>query len=291
MADLSDITAYLSTLATTAVYPNGTSQPSVAAMDVRIFEGWPNPDQLDRDMSGNTLTGTPPVVTPRANGPLSNVSIYPMQGLNTTPYQILDNTYVISQPVYGLGITVVGTVITLTGAPSVGEYVSIIADKSFVFSASGPSTAGLLAALLTQVQVNYPTASATGTTLTIPYSFALVVRHGGVGVLGKTTHRQRQSIMITVWAPNHRARTALASAIDNIFKQNVKITLSDTSQALICYNRTNVSDDKQLSTIYRRDLIYDAEYATVQQFPGYVVTSVNTSIANYNNTAIQPAVT
>lgn len=97
--------------------------------------------------------------------------------------------------------------------------------------------------------------------------------------------------MITVWAPNHRARTALASAIDNIFKQNVKITLSDTSQALICYNRTNVSDDKQLSTIYRRDLIYDAEYATVQQFPGYVVTSVNTSIANYNNTAIQPAVT
>jgi len=25
----------------TAVYPNGTGQPSVANMDVRIFEGWP----------------------------------------------------------------------------------------------------------------------------------------------------------------------------------------------------------------------------------------------------------
>jgi hypothetical protein len=97
--------------------------------------------------------------------------------------------------------------------------------------------------------------------------------------------------MVTIWAPNNRARTILAAAIDNVLKQTNRITLPDTSQALICYNRTSINDDHQMTTIYRRDLIYDVEYATVEQFPGYVVTSIDTSIANYNNTAIQPAVT
>jgi hypothetical protein len=54
LADLSDVTAYLYQQAIAAVYPSGTSQPSVAAMDVRLFEGWPIPDQLDRDLAGET---------------------------------------------------------------------------------------------------------------------------------------------------------------------------------------------------------------------------------------------
>jgi hypothetical protein len=291
MADLSDITAYLETAVTAAVYPNGTSQPSVANMDVRIFEGWPLPDQLDRDMGGTMLTGTPPVVTTRPNGPLSNVSIYPMAGMNASVYQILDNTYIISMPVFGLAITLVGQVLTITGTPSVGEYVTIEADRTFVYSRTGASAAAIITALVADIAVNYPGVTSTSSTITMPNTFALLVRHGGVGVLGKVTHRQKQSIMVSVWAPNHRARTALASALDNALKQNIRITMPDTSQVVICYNRTNFSDEKQLATIYRRDLIYDAEYATVFQFPGYMITSVDTSIANYNNTAIQPAIT
>ena len=67
--------------------------------------------------------------------------------------------------------------------------------------------------------------------------------------------------------------------------------MPDTSQALVIYSRTNVSDDRQSTAIYRRDLIYDVEYATVFQFPGYVITSVNVSITNPSNTAIATALT
>lgn len=291
MADLSDVTAYLETATTAAVYPNGTSQPSIAAMDVRIFEGWPLPDQLDRDMAGTMLAGTPPIVTPRTNGPLSNVSIFPMAGMNSSTYQIQDATYVISQPVYGLAVSIVGQVITVTGTPGTGEYLSIIADRSFAYSRSGISAAAIIASLAADIAVNYPGVSSTSTTLTIPFSFALVVRQGGIGVLGKAIHRQKQSVMVSVWSPNHRARTLLAKAIDVALKKQIRIVLPDTSQMILCYNRTNFNDDKQMASIYRRDIIYDAEYATVEQFNGYVVTSVNTSVANFNNSAIVPAIT
>ena len=58
MADLSDVTAYITTLVAAAVYPNGPTSPSIAPiptntgrqvftapMDVRIYEGWPVSDQ------------------------------------------------------------------------------------------------------------------------------------------------------------------------------------------------------------------------------------------------------
>jgi hypothetical protein len=118
-----------------------------------------------------------------------------------------------------------------------------------------------------------------------------VVRQGGIGTLGKVTHRQKQAVMVTVWSPTHVARAQLSMAIDNAIKQKNIVNMPDTSQALICYNRTNVIDDRQMATIYRRDLIYDVEYATVQQFQGFVVTTVNISVANYNNSAVAPAIT
>jgi hypothetical protein len=212
--------------------------------------------------------------------------------MNVTPYQIQDETYVISQPTYGLTVSGTDHIITVTGTPGTGEYVTLIINKQNVYSAVGATGAAIISALMSDILVQYPTATSTDTTITLPLTtFSLVVRQGGVGVMGKVTHRQRQSIMVTIWAPNNRARTILAAAIDNVLKQTNRITLPDTSQALICYNRTSINDDHQMTTIYRRDLIYDVEYATVEQFPGYVVTSIDTSIANYNNTAIQPAVT
>lgn len=292
MADLSDVTAYLESAATAAVYPNGTGQPSVAAMDVRIFEGWPLPDQLDLDMAGKMLSGNPPIQVARPNGPLSSVSVYPMLGMNTQPYQIQDQTYVIAPPVFGLTVvSVANDVITISGTPTAGEYLTVVLDHAFPYSRTGGSAAAILAALAGDIAVNYAGVASTATTLTIPGTFAMVVRQGAVATLGKVVHRQKQSVMVSVWSPNHRARNLLASAIDIALKSNIKITLPDTSQAIVCYNRTNFIDDKQMATIYRRDLIYDIEYATVQQFPGYVITTVNTSIANFNNSSTVPAIT
>jgi hypothetical protein len=290
LADLSDVTAYLANAAYNAVYPKGTLQPSVAAMDVRVFEGWPTGDQLDLDLTGEKLQGSPPLPVARSGGPLANVSVYPMPGTGVSVYQIQDATYTIVPVSYGMGVSVNGNTLTVTGQPNTGEYLSLICDGAFIYSRTGATRAALLASLATDAQVNYPSAASTATSLTVPANISMVVRQGGVATLGKVVHRQKQAIMVTVWAPTTAARATLASAIDVALKQTNKITMPDTSQALLVYSRTNVTDDLQSATIYRRDLIYDAEYATLQTFPGYVVTSVTTTIANPTNTAIATAI-
>lgn len=294
MADLSDVTAYLAQQAGLAVYPNGVGSPSVANMDCIIYEGWPLGRLLDLDVNGFEPDPTDPTgnrTIPRPTGPRANVSIFPMAGTGVQVYQILDATYLITPPAINLSFTISGppvtvsgggTTINVTGQPAPGEYLTIVADNQHIFSATGTTTASLLAALATQAQAIYPTASSTAATLTIPVNAYMDVRQGGAAVMGKVTHRQRHAVMVTVWAPNRVVRNQLASAIDNVIKQNIRVSMPDTSQAIVCYSRTNTSDDQQAESIYRRDLIYDVEYATVFQFPGYVITSVTTSIINPN---------
>lgn len=294
MADLSDITAYLAGVATTAVYPNGTSQPSVANMDIRVYEGWPIPGQLDLDVQGMTLvgvpTGNPPVA--RAGGPLINVSVYPMQGNTSIPYQIQQDTFTIVPPNIGLSLSIVGSLITFSGTLQPGEFVSLVVDGAFVFSQTGTSTANLINNLATAIAVDYPGVTFTTTTLTVPFGRSMTVRQGGVGTIGYATHRQRQNIMITIWAPTHATRSIVAAAIDVYLKNNIRATMTDTSQALFTYDRTNVTDEQQVATIYRRDLIYCAEYATVFQTPGVPITSVTTTIqASSTNPALAQVTT
>ncbi|WP_036048702.1 hypothetical protein [Bradyrhizobium sp. Tv2a-2] len=290
MADLSDVTAYLAQQAFIAVYPNGTGSASVAGMDCRIFEGWPLPDQLDNDLTGFMMENGDKVKRP--GGVCANVSIFPMLGQGAPVPQIQNKTRTISQPTYGLTFTVVGNTLTVSGQPAAGEYLTIIADDEYVFSRGGATTQAILAALLADAQAAYPQASATSTSLTVPGTHILVVRQGGVGKVGRVIHRQKNSIMVTVWAPNQIARAAFAKAIDVQIKQTIVTTLSDTSQIKVTYNRTNTIDEEQSKGIYRRDLVFDVEYATLEIFDAYVITSTQVSIINLaDTTTIATAVT
>lgn len=307
MADLSDVTAFLTQQVAAIVYPNGTSQPSIAPvppgftqpMDVRIYEGWPLPDQLDLDVSGKYLPSPGATPAPRPNGPVVNISIYPVPGAAAPAiYQVLDETYVITPPAYGLTVSTAGTVITVSGQPVAGEYLSIIIDRTYAISAGNQPSAGahggdtttasLLADLAAQAVAQGYAATSTATTLTVPAKYQLDVRQGATGVLGKTSHRQRQGIMVTVWAPDHHSRSVLAAAVDNVLKQGpydnpracLKMNLPDGTMALLLPSHTTQTDEQQVATIYRRDLVYLAEYATLTTFPGFVVTSVSVQITN-----------
>lgn len=294
MADLSDVTAYLAQQAASAVYPNGDSQSSVANMDTTVFEGWPLGDQLDLDMAGNMKDPTDPAgsrVIPRPGGPVANVSVFPMPGTGVGVYQILDQTYVISAAAVTTTVAVNGEVITVSGSLSAGEFLTVIIDDAVICSQTGANVQAMLAALAAQAQAHGYAATSTANTLTVPFGHSMVVRQGGQALMGKVTHRQRHSVMITVWAPNRVVRNLLAGAIDVALKKSNKVTLPDTSQALVIYNRTMVSDQEQASNIYRRDLIYDVEYATLETFPGYTITSTTVSIEKMDSTAVATAIT
>jgi hypothetical protein len=291
MADISDICAYLEQQAAAIVYPNGTTQPSISGHDIRIFQGWPIAEQLDRDMSGTVLVAGQAVARP--GGPVANVSIYPLPGATATPYQILDHTYTIVNPNYGLAApSVSGNVITVSGTPVAGEYLTVILNRVDVLSSSQSTLAAILSDLASQATGKGYTATATATTLTISGWFDMVVRQGSVGTLARVTHRQKQAIMVTIWAPDPPTRTTLAAAVDVGLKLKNVVTLPDTSEALICYSRTTLVDTYENVTVYRRDLIFDAEYATLEQFPGYVITSHTYQIQGGNwGSPDSPAIT
>ncbi len=292
MADLSEIMSYIAVKTAEAVYPSGTGAASVAGVDCRIYEGWPNPDQLDRDLAGEMFSGTPAKVVTRPGGVVANVSVYPMPGTGIVVRQILNHTKVITPPTYGLSVTATDDTITVSGQPSAGEYLTVLCDGNIILSQSGSTRAAILSALATEAETFYSSGVLlAGDSLTIPVTHGLIVRHGGKAIMGRTTHRQRHPIMVTVWAPTHSIRATLSDAIDNKLKQNLVFSLSDTSQALLVYNRTHLHDEKQTSSVYRRDLIYDVEYATVEKFDAYVVTSATVSVVNRDESAIANAVT
>lgn len=294
MADLSEIMTRLAVIASDAVYPDGNGSPSVAGIDVRIFEGWPNPDQLDRDMAGQMFSGNPARVVDRPGGVVANVSVYPMPGTGIVVHQLMNHTKVITPPTYGLSVSINadGDKITVSGQPSIGEYLTLLCDDNVILSQTGTTTSDLLANLAAEAEIAYPSGViVTSTTLEIAVTRGIVVRQGGIAVLGRTTHRQRHPVMVSIWAPTHDSRATLSAAIDNALKQNVILTMADTSQALLVYNRTHLHDEKQASTIYRRDLIFDVEYATVEQFPGYVVTSAEVAITNPSESLVNSAIT
>jgi hypothetical protein len=295
MADVSDITAYFANVAANACYPNGFEKPSVAGMDVLIFEGWPIPEVLDLDLTGRQL-GNGGVV-PRLRGPRANVSIFPLDSPGERIYQILDEVYTIVPPVYGLTASLTQAPIggafslTLSGTPGATEFLTVEIDNFFISSRGGASVAAILSAVAADIN-NFKSlaplvpaynpsyvATVNGNTLIVGGAAYCTPRLGVQATLGKVTHRQRQSVMVSIWAPDHKSRSALAAAVDNVIKQNIKITLPDTSMALVCYNRTNVSDSHEPVACYRRDLVYHVDYATIFEFPGTVISSVTMQIA------------
>lgn len=294
MADISDITGYLAQTAANACYPNGTSQPSVAGIDILIYEGWPLAESLDLDLTGQMLG--PNGVTARPGGVRANVSIFPMQGTNTPIPQILDETYIVTPAVFGLTAQCIQDPITsafsisLTGAPGSTEFMTVEIDQLYIASATGASSLEILQALASQIVSFQPTpmqpdytpaytANVVGDALIVGGAAYCVARLGSQGTLGKVIHNQRQSIMISIWAPDHVSRTKISEAIDILIKKRLVVTMPDTSMARICYNRTNLTDDHEPMACYRRDLIFLADYATLDLFPGTVITSVTTEIA------------
>lgn len=247
-------------MATAALYPNGTGSPSAIGAPCKIYPGWPNSTALDADLRAGTV----------------HVSVFPLQGSTAKAPLTLDNPQIIVAPVHGLTASVSNTAITITGTPTTGEFATIVADDTHVYSAPGATAAAILAALLAAAQVNYPGASLAGSTLTFPTS-RLVVRIGAPATVGNVLHRQKQAFNLTTWAPSDALRTSCASLIDIALKKVNTVTFPDTSQGLLTFDRTLVSDLMERAICYRRDLVFNLEYATLDIYQAVEVTTVGAS--------------
>lgn len=266
MADLSDCMAKFAELATTACYPNGTSSPSVTTRRIYVMQGWPKPQDMDKAMSQDDVL----------------VNVFAIQGSTGTVPQVFSKPQIIVPALSGLSATIddaTGTIVTLSGTPQVGEYVTAIIDRrtySYVY-ATGNVVADFATGLAALISADYPLARSDGASFTVPGSHSILIRIAAPTTLGRTIHRQTQQIRVVVWANNPTDRNTVSAAIDVFLKQNLKISFADTSEAIVNYQGTYLDDNLQNSGEWRRDLIFTVTYATVEQFPGYKVTSVGFS--------------
>jgi hypothetical protein len=253
MADLSDVMTALQTQIFAAVYPNGTSAPSITTKGIRVFPGWPQPAALDADMRVG----------------ICNISIYPTPvEQNVTRFPKQWQQVSVTPPT--LTLTVSGRTITVGGAMptpfSAHNLAVLMAGSAFVYALQATDTLTTIAtALATLIAAAYPGTTSSGAAITLPNAGPIPkARVGSVGQSIMEIRRQKRLFQIVIWADTPTSRDTIAQAVDPALADVQFLTMPDGTAARLIYRDSPVTDGLQKERIYRRDLRYSVEYATTK---------------------------
>ncbi len=246
MADQSDVEAALVTLASAALYPQGTNSASVCGQPCRIYRGWPNPAALDADLAAGHV----------------NVTVYPVDGAirNTTRYP---DEWVTDRPVATLTVEVIDNEVTFAGTADAGQLAGIAyGGKTYVYRTGDSDTPALVAAYLAaQIRQDY-IAQLTDLTLVLPGASGVVARVVTDGAALREVRRQNQRFRVICWCNDPLVRDVVAAAIDNQLAGIDFIPLSDGTQGRLAFAGGNTLDQSQDAGLYRRDMTYEIDYPT-----------------------------
>lgn len=253
MADQADVENALVSLIANAVYPQGTAADSAiagsgGAVTCRVYRGMPNGPALDADLMQGVMHATV-FAEPH---PIRNVTRFPRvwQTVALVPAT--------------LSVSTDGTTATFSGACAAGQLAGIAADGAIfpyaVQARDTPATvASNLAALIRLAGwvVNYHASM-----VSVPAArlFAARVVAGGLSL--QEIKRQVQSFRISLWCGDPIARDAAAALIDVALATPNFIGLADGSSARLMFSGGATTDKASDAGLYRRDLIYEAEYPT-----------------------------
>jgi hypothetical protein len=256
MADISDVSTALGQLIGATLYPSGASGEAaspVAGVPVRIEAGWPSPQSLDAAIAAGKV----------------HVSIYPRPAeKNVTRYPRRWTTSALNPPTYTLAKS--GQTVTVGGAAPGSYYPHNLAvfvnGAAYITQATAGQTAAQLAsALQALIVADIAGTTVAGPVITFPAAARIgAVRVGTIATSQREIRRQQRDVQITVWAPSPQARDAVTAPVDVALAATDFLTLADGSRARLIYRSSPVSDFDQKQGIFRRDLIYSAEYATLQ---------------------------
>ena len=248
MAGVSQVLDALVTTAAAAVYPNGTAQPSVSTRGVRVFPGWPLPNQIDRDLAAG----------------VTNVSVYPTDTERvTTRYPQDWHQLSVSSPT--LTLTVSGSTVTVGGTVSTPQNAALLVNgKGYVRALSaGDNLASVATGLATLVNAD-TSASSSGPVISIPGATELVARVGVAGTSIRELKRQERTFQLSVWSPSHEDRETVADAVEVALAKLDFLTLADGSAGRCVYASSPMTDDFSRAGTYRKDLNYSVDFPTTE---------------------------
>ena len=247
MADQSDVETALTSLVASALYPQGTSQPSIVGDICRIYRGWPNAAALDADLAAGRI----------------NVTVFPEAGSqrNTTRYPT--DPVIPAAVTPSLAVTVSGNTATFSGIASPGQIAGLMAHgRASVHRTTANDTPALVAAILAAGLRNPGIVLLSGATVTVPGAELLVGRVVADQPSFSELRRQQQSFRLTAWCPTPATRDIVAAAIDTALSAHTFIAFADGSAGRLRFAASTVFDQSQDAALYRRDIVYSVEYAT-----------------------------
>jgi lipid-binding SYLF domain-containing protein len=250
MADQSDVENALVAAIAATLYPNGATAPSVIGSDaatVRIYRGWPVSTALHADIAAGIV----------------NVSVFQSgEPHNTTRYPSDWNVTTASKPT--LTASVASNVVTFAGSTAAGQMAGLSVDgATFIcLVQAGDTTAFVAAALAAQLIAAGLLVQFSGATVSVPSASRLLARVEQAQSAYRETRRQKQSFRVSCWCPGPILRDQVAATIDATIANTSFLALADGTSARITLAGGATIDQSENANLYRRDLIYAADYAT-----------------------------
>jgi len=251
MADVTEVMTALSLQVEKIVYPNGKSNPSITGNDVRIYPGWPLPASLDADLPQG----------------ISHVSIFTGGSVrNTTRFQPKQKVMSIVTPTLTLSVS--GSNVTVGGAMpspfSAHNLALLVNNAPYIYAVqSGDTMTSIATAIAALLNAQFPGTSSSGPVITLPAGLTpIVARVGTAGTVTTEWERNEEMFRISVWTSDFNVRATIGAAIRSAFAQIHDMTMVDGYGANILFKDSRLIDEVQKERIYRRDLLYQVEYAT-----------------------------
>lgn len=264
MIDQSDVANALVNQIVTAVYPNGTSQPSITNKPVRVFPGWPDPKSLQPDLTNGA----------------TQISVYP-QKIERNTSGLIGDWQIVSMSAATLVVNIAGNAVTISGTVSTPQNVMIAVNGTpYSYGVQANDTLASIAAGLAALISVDTTSTSSGATVTISGNPRLKAAISVQGLAVRELRRQAKQFQIGVWAANNTTRDQIAAAIDVLFAKAPHLPLPYGCAGRITYKGSYQDDSEQKAGIYRRDVFYEIEYPTVETENEMTIVGISENIGN-----------
>ena len=246
MADQADVENALVEAVGAAIYPMGLSAESALGVLTRIYRGWPQSVALDEDLASGKI----------------NISIFPV------PDSIVIKTrfpaeWFSAPTAVRLQVLQSAESATFSGEIDPGVFVGIIVDEAtFQYETKmGDSLRSVVESLGNLVR-GQREALVLNDTLYVPGAYRMIVRAEAPSVATKEIRRQSERFKISIWCATPESRDQAAALVDLTLAGINFLTLSDGSSARVIARGGETIDRGSDASLFRRDLIYEAEFAT-----------------------------
>jgi hypothetical protein len=202
---------------------------------------------LDTDLSTGTI----------------NVTVFPTGGSTraTTRYS---EQWIGSPNQPSLTTVIDGMTVMFGGSAEPGQIAGILVDgTAYAYRLrAGDTIQSVAANLAAAMRTDFIVLLSQGN-VTIPGARQLVARVVADAPVKQEIRRQEQGFRVTCWCHDPTMRDATASTVDLALSAQRFIALSDGTSGRLTYAGTTEYDQSQNARLYRRDLSYNVEYATV----------------------------